>query len=149
MSQRLPSIRSEPDPDNPGWVTYHSGYPGLFNHDFIGRLTMRAEGPAIARVRMPLQSHHLSVMNTVHGGAMLGFADVSLFVTMFLLTEADLVRSLTVDLQCQFLAGSIPGEPTIDAVVEILRETGRMTFLRGTMVQGDHRIAAYSATVRK
>jgi acyl-coenzyme A thioesterase PaaI-like protein len=84
----------------------------------------------------------------IHGGTLLGFADVSLFAALQLALGVDPVTSLTIDLQCQFLAGGIPSE-SIDSVVEVLRETRRMAFLRGTMVQGDHRVAAFSATVRK
>jgi hypothetical protein len=34
-------------------------------------------------------------------------------------------------------------------VAELLRETRRLLFLRGTVEQGDEMIAAYSATIRK
>ena len=40
----------------------------------------------------------------------------------------------------------------LDAVVEVLRETGRLMFLRGQVVQGeddDHIVAAFSGLIRK
>jgi hypothetical protein len=34
-------------------------------------------------------------------------------------------------------------------MVELLRETKRLAFMRGTMVQGDRLVAAFSGTARK
>ena len=37
----------------------------------------------------------------------------------------------------------------LDAVTEVLRETGRLAFMRGVVEQDGALIAAYSATIRK
>ena len=47
-------------------------------------------------------------------------------------------------------AGAL-GKP-LDAVVEVMRETKRLVFMRGTVVQGDddaHLVATFSGIVRK
>ncbi len=54
----------------------------------------------------------------------------------------------TVDVSSQFLAPVKVG-PAVDVVVEVLRETGRMLFLRGLIEQEDENKLAFSATVRK
>ena len=58
--------------------------------------------------------------------------------------------AVTLDLNTQFIGGGRVGEP-IEAQVEVLKETGRLLFLRGLVVQGDDdtKIAAFSATIRK
>ena len=43
---------------------------------------------------------------------------------------------MTLDLSAQFIGGGMIGEP-FEARVELLRETGRMLFLRGLIVQED------------
>jgi len=55
---------------------------------------------------------------------------------------------VTLDLAVQFIgAGSL--DAPIEAEVELLRETGRLIFLRGLIVQGEARVASFSGTVRK
>ena len=56
--------------------------------------------------------------------------------------------AVTIDLQAQFLAPA-SGDRPVDSVTEILRETGRMAFLRGLVIQEDTIAASFSATVRK
>ena len=49
------------------------------------------------------------------------------------------------------IGGGRLGEP-LDAVVEQVRETGRLIFLRGMVVQGlndEHIVASFSGTIRK
>jgi hypothetical protein len=40
-------------------------------------------------------------------------------------------------------------EEPLDSVVEVLRETGRMVFMRGQVEQGEHLVASFSGLVRK
>jgi hypothetical protein len=37
----------------------------------------------------------------------------------------------------------------MDAVAEVLKETNRLVFLRGIVEQGEHKVAAFAATIRK
>jgi acyl-coenzyme A thioesterase PaaI-like protein len=62
--------------------------------------------------------------------------------------DGDAAGSVTLDLSTQFIGAGQVGEP-LDAVVEALRETRRLLFLRGTVMQGDHLVAAFNGTVRK
>jgi acyl-coenzyme A thioesterase PaaI-like protein len=56
--------------------------------------------------------------------------------------------SVTVELSTQFVGGGKPSEP-LDAVCEIVRETGSMVFVRGTVEQQDHMVASFSGIVKK
>ena len=40
-------------------------------------------------------------------------------------------------------------ETPLEAEVELLKETGRLLFLRGVVTQNEGRIAAFSGTIRK
>jgi acyl-coenzyme A thioesterase PaaI-like protein len=48
----------------------------------------------------------------------------------------------------QFVGAGEIDEP-LDAVTEVIKETRRYAFLRGTVVQGQNVVAAFSGTMRK
>lgn len=84
----------------------------------------------------------------VHGGVLLALADISLFAGLRLLRDSDAEGSVTLDLSSQFISGAEIGYP-LDAVIEILSETGRMAFMRGLLEQDGRTVASYSGTLRK
>ena len=65
---------------------------------------------------------------------------------MFGLIEAG--AAVTLDLSVQFIGAGVIGKP-LEAEVELLKETGRLLFMRGIVSQGDERVAAFSGTIRK
>lgn len=122
--------------------------PTRYNGTVLGKMLVRSEGNGKARLRMFPGHTHSNLANAVHGGATLGFIDVAMFGAsrMFGLIEAG--TAVTLDLSAQFIGAGIVGEP-MDAEVELLKETGRLLFMRGLVLQGDNRIAAFSGTIRK
>lgn len=141
-------FRSEPDPDNPGWLTWSLLDERRYNGQVLGKMIVRSEGEGRARLRMFPGLKHSNLANHVHGGTTLGFIDVSLFgaARMFGLIEAG--TAVTLDLSVQFLGSGAVDVP-LDAEVELLRETRRLLFMRGLVVQGDNRVAAFAGTIRK
>ena len=77
MEEAKPQFLYEDHPDHPGWKRW-----GLKNSDryntFLGDMMVRVE-EGMCRVRMLPERRHSNLGNNVHGGAMLGFIDVSLF----------------------------------------------------------------------
>ena len=139
-------------PDHPGWRRWQFSDPTRFNQQ-MGPMMFRVDGPEgdrVARVRWTPEHRHSNLSDNVHGGALLGFIDVALFAASrgFGLITAG--TAVTLDLNTQFLAAGRIGTP-LEAQVELLRETGRLLFLRGLVVQGEDeaRIAAFSGTIRK
>ena len=85
----------------------------------------------------------------VHGGALLGFMDIALFAAARGLGVITAGGAVTLDLTSQFIGGGTIGQP-LYADIELLRETGRMLFLRGLIVQDDTpTIASFTGTLRK
>ena len=74
--------------------------------------------------------------------------DVAMFSTLYVLRGINAGKSVTIDLQAQFISSGNIARP-LDAVVEVLRETRRLAFLRGLVVQGDDLVASFSGTTRK
>jgi acyl-coenzyme A thioesterase PaaI-like protein len=143
-----PGFISEPDPENPGWFTWQLLDDRRYNAQILGKMLVRSEGEGRSRLRMFPTIRHSNLGNNLHGGTTLGFIDVALFgaARMFGLIEAG--TAVTLDLSTQFLGSGAVDIP-LDAEVELLRETKRLLFLRGLVVQGDNRIAAFAGTIRK
>jgi uncharacterized protein (TIGR00369 family) len=143
-----PGFISEPDPDHPGWLTWALLDDRRYNAQILGKMLVRSEGEGRARLRMFPTMRHSNLGNNLHGGTTLGFIDVALFgaARMFGLIEAG--TAVTLDLSTQFLGSGAVDIP-LDAEIELLHETRRLLFLRGLVVQGDNRIAAFAGTIRK
>ena len=143
------------EPLGDGWISWNLRDESRFN-GFIQPLKVRMEAPTEdgrprARVRMMTEHKHSNLGDNVHGAVILALMDVSLFGSMRALGSIDGAQSVTLDLTSQFVGGGRVGEH-MDAVVELIRETGRLIFLRGLVVQGEndeHIVASFSGTVRK
>ena len=133
-------------PEHPGWHEWR--VPGAFNRDVIGTLLVRDEGGGVARTRIFPAAHMANINGAIHGGVISALADATLFAGPGLLTGRDLGASVTVELSVQFIGAGSMSEP-LDGLVSILRETGRMIFAQGRIVQGDTTVAGFSGIIRK
>ena len=119
------------------------------NESVLGKQLVRKEGDKTARVRIQPQSPlHTNSANNIHGAITLSLIDVSLFAAAYVLGGLDAGKAVTLDMQTQFIGAGDPNRP-LDSVVELLRETGRLAFLRGLVVQDDDIVASFTATIRK
>ena len=136
----------EDDPDRPGWKRWQILDQGRFN-SFIGALSVKATDARTALVRHRFERQHSNLRDHIHGGALSGFIDMALFAAARGLGVLAGPAS-TVDMSIQFIAGGAIGTET-EAEVELLRETGRMLFLRGVVRQGEVTVASFLGTLRK
>ena len=137
-----------PDPDNPGWRHWNLKDPTLFNGAVMGRLITRVDEDGRARLRMFPERRHQNLQGIVHGAVTLSLIDISLFTTMHTIGSGNAGPSVTLELSTQFTGAGQPDRP-LDAVTEIVRETGGLVFVRGMVVQDDHRVASFSGIVKK
>jgi len=141
-----PEFLYEEHPDHPGWHRW-----GLRNSDryntFLGDMMVRVED-GVCRVRMLPERRHSNLGNNVHGGAMLGFIDVALFAAARSFGLIAAGTAVTLDLNTHFMGAGTIGV-MLEARVELLRETGRLLFMRGLVVQEDGPVAEFSGTIRK
>ena len=136
-----------PDPDNPGWHHWNLKDETLFNGAVMGKLITRREGDK-CRLRMFPQRRHENLQGIIHGAVTLGLIDISLFTTMHVIGSGNAGPSVTLELSTQFIGGGDPARP-LDAVTEIVRETGKLVFVRGEVVQDDDVVASFSGIIRK
>jgi uncharacterized protein (TIGR00369 family) len=146
-----PAIHHAPDPDHPGWWTWDIApagpqAPERFNAT-IGKLLVRADGPGRATCRMFPEERHSNLGNMVHGGAILTFIDMAFFAGGRL-AGAEVMRAVTLDCSVRFLSPGRIGVP-LDAEVELLRETKRLVFLAGKVVQEGELVASFNGALRK
>jgi acyl-coenzyme A thioesterase PaaI-like protein len=135
-----------------GWYTWNMVDRTRFNTSVLGEMRVRKEGQH-CRLRMFPERRHTNLVDNVHGAVTLGLIDISLFAAMHINGSGEAGPSVTVELSTQFVGGGDPNLP-LDAVTEIIRETGKMLFLRGFATQpredgGEDIIASYSGIVRK
>lgn len=148
MSDPAKGFVCQPDPENPGWHRWMLADPTRFNEAVLGKMIARVEGPDHCRVRIQPRHHLTNNSGNVHGGATLALIDIALFAAMKLLRDVDAAGSVTLGLETQFIGAGDPGKP-LDAVVEVLRETRRIGFLRGLVEQDGALVASFSGTIRK
>ena len=148
VSDEARGFTCEPDPENPGWLRWRLNDPTRYNEAVLGVMLVRAEGENTARVRIFPAEHLTNNAGNVHGAATLGLIDISLFAATKILRDIDASGSVTLGIDTQFIGAGDPGKP-LDSVVEVLRETGRMVFLRGLVMQDEVLVASFSATTRK
>ena len=148
MTGTAAAFTCDPDPDYPGWQRWKLSDETRFNEAVLGRLLVRTEESGHCRVRMFPQHHHTNLGDNIHGGVTLALIDVSLFAGMRLLRNVDAGPSVTLGIETQFIGPGDPAKP-LDSVVEVLRETRRVCFLRGLVEQEGALVAAFSGTIRK
>ena len=108
----------------------------------------RSDAPGKALVAVPTRNGHRNINGVLHGGFLSAMADHAYFIGLGAMGRPEQIRGATVDLSMQFLGAGRIGGPLI-ADVELLRETGRMMFMRLTVSQDGEMIAASTATIRK
>ncbi|RVT94534.1 PaaI family thioesterase [Sphingomonas crocodyli] len=135
------------DPDHPGWLYRPAMEVGRFV-DLFGGIRYTVEAPDRVRCRFEVEPRHLNGKGTVHGGYVMALVDQVLFIGPIAMGIERVVGGSTVDSSTQFLAPLRAGKP-IDIVVELLRETYRMYFVRGVMEQDGQSCAAFTGTVKK
>ena len=138
-----------------GWIAWNLKDPTRFNALIeplqVRRDTPTADGRPTARLRMVPTRQHSNLGNNVHGAITLALIDIALFASSHQFGVLNVGPAVTLDLSTQFIGAGRIDEP-LDAVTELVRETGRLVFLRGMVVQGEgdgHIVATYAGTIRK
>ncbi|WP_313805292.1 PaaI family thioesterase [Sphingobium sp.] len=121
--------------------------PGTFLVSAIGTSYSRSDAAGKATVMLESRPSHANRLGALHGGFLAAFADHALFAGLAAMGRPEQAAAVTIDLTMQYCGSGRIGPP-LRAEVELLRETGRMMFLRQMIFQ-DELIAASTATVRK
>ncbi|WP_375289455.1 PaaI family thioesterase [Qipengyuania sp.] len=137
-----------PDPENPGWRHWNLRDDTLFNGAVMGRMITRVDDDGRARLRMFPERCHMNLQRIIHGAVTLSLIDISLFTTMHTTGRGHAGPAVTLELSTQFVGSGQLDRP-LDAVGEIVRETGSMVFVRGTVEQDTGIVASFSGIMKK
>ncbi len=133
------------DGEHAGWSHWHREPQGRF-HDFLGDLYFRVTAQDKVECRMATDRRHSNGLGYLHGGFIMSFVDMAMFTFIFRQLESQ--GAVTLSCATDFLAAGIVGKP-IEASGEILKETGKMLFVRGLVTQDGTTIASFTGTMRK
>ncbi len=126
-----------------GWSTWSHGADPF--ETAIGPFCFKLDGDRAISAFLP-RREHLNGGGTIHGGALMSFADFSLFS----IAHAALRDTKAVTLTCnsEFLAGGAL-DGLVESTGEVLRETRSLIFVRGIITQLDRPLLAFSGTLKK
>lgn len=129
-----------------GYHVWHADLSEPFENN-NGPMLMKKQADGTWRSALVVEEKHLNALGTIHGGALMSFADFSLFVFARSLFDGDF-RAVTVSMNSDFLDGAVPGE-LIEGIGEVTRETGSMIFSRGGLYAGDRCLLTFSGVIKK
>ncbi len=126
-----------------GWTTWGAGADPF--ETAIGPFCFRDTDGEILSAFQP-RREHLNGGGAIHGGALMSFADFSLFsIAHNALAGA---KAVTLTCNCEFLsAGGL--DAIVTAQGEVLRETRSLLFVRGIVTQSNRPLLAFSGTLKK
>lgn len=118
-----------------GWVAREArGYTG-----FIAPLWSRGTAGVDRAVGFIADARHANYHGTVHGGALMTFADIALG---WIAADAlDATNCVTVQLAMQFVAAPKLGE-FVHCSAELVRQTSQIIFVRGLIKADDRTVAS-------
>ena len=125
------------------------GLPLALNRAFaalLGDFYFRAGDNGNVECRMETDRKHSNGLGFIHGGFIMSFIDMAMFAFIFRQLESS--AAVTLSCATDFLSAGIVGKP-IEASGEILKETGKMLFVRGLVRQDGANVASFTGTMRK
>jgi uncharacterized protein (TIGR00369 family) len=126
-----------------GWLTWGAG--GDPFETALGPFCFRIDDGEVRCAFQP-RREHLNGGGAVHGGALMSFADFSLFCIAYN-TLAN-TPAVTLTFASEFIrAGALEG--LIEARGEVLRQTRSIVFVRGLVTQVSRPLLAFSGTLKK
>jgi acyl-coenzyme A thioesterase PaaI-like protein len=135
------------EPDADGWRQLDIPDPDGFDAR-ISVMRVRALPGMRAEAVIQTGQGAANSSGRLHGGFIAAVVEQCLFLPLHLHGRVSISGTVTIDFSLQYLAGGNVELPLL-AQVEMLRETGRMAFVRGTLVQAGEVITAFSSTLRK
>lgn len=126
-----------------GWTTWSNGADPY--ETAIGPFCFRSDGDRARCAFLP-RREHLNGGGAIHGGALMSFADFSLFAIAHNALAG--AKAVTATFNSEFLSAGAPGA-IVEAEGDVLRATRSLVFVRGLVTQGSRPLLAFSGTLKK
>ena len=129
-----------------GWTLWRGKHPNRFS-ELLGPYYFRRDEAGVIRCKMETGVQHMNGLGFLHGGFLMAFIDQVMFaVVRHRLTPT--VGAVPLSCDTHFL-GSGRANRVLDGTGEIMKETGKMLFVRGMLSQDGEPVCAYTGTLRK
>lgn len=102
------------------------------------------QGPILCAMRV--SEKQLNGGGSIHGGALMTFADFCLFA--FAQDELHEANAVTVTFNSEFIS-AVPSGRVIECTGEVIRSTRSLIFVRGLMTSGGSPVLSFSGTLKK
>lgn len=129
-----------------GWRTWYGQEKGDPFETHIGPLCYKVAPDGRVRCAFEPRREHLNGSGNIHGGALMSFADFSLFCIGHAVLEGG--SSVTLTMNSEFIAAGKLGA-LVEAEGDVLRQTRSIVFIRGLVTQAGKPILSYSGTLKK
>lgn len=146
IAARMPASEIMTEGPFTGWTRWRGHHRGRFT-DLIGAHYIRVGEDGAVECAMPAEEKHLNGLGYLHGGFLMAFVDLVMFAIARPRLSAT-VRAVTLSCDTHFLGSGVAGK-NIHGSGEILRETGKMLFIRGLLTQEGNSVCAFTGTLRK
>ncbi len=133
---------------NTGWAPLDEPGAAQGFDDLLGEVLVRSNGPGHATARFATSASHANRLGSLHGGYLAAIAEQCLFLPLYLDHRVTRTNVVTIDFTVQYLASGVSGA-ILEADLQVLRETGKLAYIRGTLRQHGEIILSYSGTLRK
>jgi uncharacterized protein (TIGR00369 family) len=129
-----------------GWTPWRGHFQNRFS-ELLGPHYYRVNEAGVVEARMPTEEKHLNGLGFLHGGMLMAFIDQLLFA-IARPRLSPTVGAVTLSCDTHFLGAGRHGID-LEGSGEILRETGKMLFIRGIVTQSGENVCAFTGTLRK
>lgn len=126
-----------------GWLTWSGGEDPY--ESVIGPFCFRVDDGEVRCAFLPAREH-LNGGGAIHGGALMSFADFSLFAIAHAALGGE--KAVTLSFNAEFISAGAAGAP-VEAAGEVLRATRSVVFVRGVVTQASRPLLAFSGTLKK
>ena len=131
-----------------GWLQFSPDAGGGGFDRRLGEFLVRRAPDGSAEARIETGEAHTNMQGGLHGGFQAMFIEKCLHLPLWVNASIDRGGVLVVDLSVNYL---IPGKAGVPLLSQtwLLRETGRMGFVRGELQQDGETITGYTGILRK
>ncbi len=129
-----------------GWTLWHGHHRHRFS-ELLGPYYFRTDEAGVVRCKMETGEQHMNGLGFLHGGFLMAFIDQVMFAVVRHRLSATM-GAVTLSCDTHFL-GSGRANEVLDGTGEIMKETGKMLFVRGMLTQHGEPVCAYTGTLRK
>lgn len=112
----------------------------------IGPFFFRKDDDGKVRCAFRAEQKHMNAGGRMHGGCLMTFADIGLFMLAY--EEMEGQRGVTVQLDSTFLDAARVGD-LVEATGEVTRAGRSLIFVRGQITTGERLLFTFSGVIRK